>query len=337
MNSAIDRRKFVAISAAAAGLSALPFGARAGAAGHMIEWRGTCLGGVATLRLHHPDESAAKELVRQAVSEAHRLEDVFSLYREKSALCQLNRHGFLANPPGDLSDLLSACNQYWEITGGVFDPTVQALWRCYEKSFSTRGRAPTPAERSAALDLVGWSKVRFDRNRVVLARAGMGLTLNGIAQGYITDRILERLRAADIESCIVDMGEIGTLGSRPDGHPWEVAVEDADGKATEPLSLVDKAVATSGAYGFRFDAEASCNHLFIPQTGECAAPRRTISVVADAATAADALSTAFTLMSDEAIGIVLAGRGQTQAYAAEAGRLREVKSAPGVSRPGGRA
>ena len=141
MNAAIDRRKFIAISAAAAGLSALPFGARNNAAtGHLVEWRGTCLGAVATLRVHHPDESAARDLVRQAVAEADRLEDVFSLYREDSALCQLNRHGFWRLLRASCRICWSACNHYWEITGGVFDPTVQALWRCYAESFSTNGR-----------------------------------------------------------------------------------------------------------------------------------------------------------------------------------------------------
>jgi thiamine biosynthesis lipoprotein len=236
------------------------------------------------------------------VAEADRLEDTFSLYREDSALCQLNRHGVLASPPSELSDLLVACNHYWEITGGVFDPTVQALWRCYTQSFSTKGEAPTTAEKEAALELVGWRQVRFDRDRVVLTRPGMGVTLNGIAQGYITDRVLERLRSSGIESCLVDMGEIRTLGERADGHPWSVAIEDASGKTSSSLSVLNKAVATSGGYGFRFDAGGTCNHLFDPATGGCAVPSRTITVVSESATAADGLSTAFTLMHDDAIG-----------------------------------
>ena len=324
MTAAIDRRKFIAISAGAAGLSALPFGVRNSAARPVVEWRGTCLGSVATLRLHHPDVSAAKELVRQVVAEARRLEALFTLYREESALCQLNRHGVLANPPSELSDLLAACSHYWEITGGVFDPTVQALWRCYAESFSTQKRAPTPAERTAALELVGWSKVRFDRDRVVLARPGMGLTFNGIAQGYITDCVIERLRASGIDSCIVDMGEVRTLGENANGDPWSVAIEDASGNRSAPISVLNKAVATSGAYGFRFDEQGACNHLFDPRTGECAKPLRTITVVAHTATTADALSTAFTLMTIEAIGPVLARAGRAQAYSVEAGEIKQI-------------
>ena len=325
MNAAIDRRKFIAISAAAAGLSALPFGTRINTAtGHLVEWRGTCLGAVSTLRVHHSDEFAANDLVRRAVAEADRLEDVFSLYREESALCQLNRHGVLAAPPSELSDLLVACNHYWEITGGVFDPTVQALWRCYAESFSTKGDAPTTAEREVALELVGWRQVRFDRDRVVLGRPGMSLTLNGIAQGYITDRVLEQLRSSGIASCLVDMGEIRTLGENANGHPWSVAIEDASGKTSTSISVLNKAVATSGAYGFRFDAQGTYNHLFDPMTGGCAPPSKTIAVIADTATTADALSTAFALMQDKAIGTALAQTTRTQAYSVAAGVMREI-------------
>jgi thiamine biosynthesis lipoprotein len=325
MKAAVDRRKFITISACASGLAALAGSARTSAeSGHTVEWRGICLGAVATLRIHHPHKATATALVHQVVGEADRLEDIFSLYREDSVLCRLNRHGALASPPTELVELLTACHRYWEITGGVFDPTVQALWRCHAESFAAKDAAPTAAEKGAALQLVGWPKVRFDRNRVTFARAGMGLTLNGVAQGYITDRLLERLRACGINSCLVDMGEIRTLGAKPDGQPWSVAIEDASGKPSTSISVLNKAVATSGADGFRFDARGTSNHLFDPTTGGCAAPSRTVTVIAERATDADALSTAFTLMQNDAVGAALTVLAGAQAYTVEAGNLREI-------------
>jgi thiamine biosynthesis lipoprotein len=323
--AALHRRKFIAISAAAAGLSALPFGTRSRAGpAHLVEWRGTFLGAVATLRVYDTDKSRADELVRRVAAEAHRLEAIFSLYQEGSVLSELNRHGVLANPPSELSELLFSCNHYWEVTGGMFDPTVQALWRCYVESFSTRGKGPTVGEREAALRLIGWQQVRFDRDRVVLGRRGMGLTLNGIAQGYVTDRIVADLRSSGIKSCLVDMGEIRTLGRKPDGEPWSVAIEDASEKTSVSMPVLNKAVATSGAYGFRFDAQGQCNHLFDPRTGLCAGPSKTITVVSDSATAADALSTAFTLMEDGAVSTALALAPGTRAYSIELGKMREI-------------
>lgn len=329
MKRKIGRRKFLAISAAAAGLAVVPFGApRKAAAERLAEWRGISLGSVATIRIHHPDKAAAEGLIRQVVAESRRLEQIFSLYREDSTLCELNRSGMLAAPPTELSDLLVACDRFWRLTGGAFDPTVQPLWRCYADHFAAvrdASQGPSVAKLEDAVKLVGWGNVRFDRNKVVLARRGMGLTLNGIAQGYITDRVVERLRASGIESCLVDMGEIRALGVRPDGRPWQIGVEDSQGKVSEPdILTVNKAFATSNAHGFQFDEQGHCNHLFNPTTGGCADPSRSVSVVADTATAADGLSTAFALISDQTIGSILTQTERVEVYVARQGAMHQI-------------
>ncbi len=127
----------------------------------------------------------------------------------------------------------------------------------------------------------------------------MALTLNGIAQGYITDRIVDLLRAGGIESSLVDMGEIRVLGARPDATPWRVGLANAvAGAQLSPavLEIVDKAVATSSPDGFRFDPAGHFGHLLDPRTGLSSARWRNVTVVAPDAATADALSTAFSLM-----------------------------------------
>jgi FAD:protein FMN transferase len=335
MREGIDRRRFIVVSAAVAGLGLVPFGTpKKSAAAHLVEWRGASLGAVATVRIHHTDQAAAQRLIRQVVGETRRLETVFSLYRQDSSLCELNRRGVLVSPPAELSDLLTLCDHFWRLTDGMFDPTVQPLWRCYAEHFAMNHKTsegPSAAKRKEALELVGWEKVRFDPDKVVFDRRGMGLTLNGIAQGYITDRVVELLRAAGIESCLVDMGEIRGLGSHPDGRPWEVAVEDPSGEVEEErsISIVNKAVATSGAAGFRFDEQGRCNHLFNPSTGTCAYPARTLTVVAPTAVAADALSTAFALMDEEGNKSVLTRSGGAQSYITTESGRRAITAARG--------
>jgi thiamine biosynthesis lipoprotein len=329
MERKIGRRRFLTISAAAAGLALVPFGApRRAAAGSLVEWHGISLGSVATIRIHHPDRAAAADLINQVVAESQRLEQIFSLYREDSTLCELNRNGVLLAPPAELSDLLASCDRFWRLTGGAFDPTVQPLWRCYADHFAVvrdASQGPSSAKIRDALDLVGWGKVRFDRDKVVFARRGMGLTLNGIAQGYITDRVVERLRACGIKNCLVDMGEIRALGARPDGQPWRIAIEGAQAEVSRfEILAMNRAVATSGAHGFQFDERGHCNHLFNPVTGTCAEPLRNVSVVADMATTADALSTAFALMNDEAISSTLVSTDDVKVLVSGAGDTWEL-------------
>jgi thiamine biosynthesis lipoprotein len=310
----LSRRRFIGITAAASGLSLLPLTGFGKAEADVVTWRGTAMGALASLRIHHYDRNAAERLVSQTVAEVRRLEQVFSLYRDDSAIVALNRQGVLVAPPAELVHLLAECRRYWELTDGLFDPTVQALWIVYRDHFSKPGadqRGPPRADVEAALAKVGFAHVASDTNRIVFGRRGMGLTLNGIAQGYVTDRVVDILRAENIAHSLVDMGEIRALGTRPDRHPWTVAVADADApdRPPETLNIVDQAVATSAASGFRFDPAGRCNHLFDPRSGRSASLHQSVTLVLPAATAADALSTACSLMPAHRIASVLQAAG----------------------------
>jgi thiamine biosynthesis lipoprotein len=315
----ITRRRMIQISAAAAGLSLVPMDRRLNAAAELVTWRGTALGAVATLQIHHPDRSIAQRLIECAIAEATRLEGLFSLYRPDSALVLLNRHGFLEAPAPDLVDLLAECRRYWELTRGAFDVTVQPLWSLYAGHFSQADAEPTgpPAEAVAdAVARVGFGNVLFNRDRITFAKKGMQLTLNGIAQGYMTDRVVDLLRAHGIGHTLVDMGETRCLDAHPSGRPWQVAIADPDrpGAVRDTLAITNRAVATSGAYGFQFDAAGRFNHLFDPHTGASAHAYGSVTVVADTATRADALSTALSLLPITEIDRVLADLGTGSAH-----------------------
>lgn len=317
MRDVISRRKMIALCAAAGGAALVPIGtpARAGSAS-VLEWTGVSLGSVSTIRLAHPDRRIGQKLLRRAVAEARRLEAIFSLYRDDTALSELNRSGVLVAPSTELVQLLSLCDDIWRLTEGAFDPTVQPIWRCYADHFAdahANPEGPSRQKLAEALDLVGWSGVSVSRDRIALARRGMGLTLNGIAQGYITDRVVDLLRQEGISSSLVDMGEIRTLGQHPDGRTWQAAVAAATPQH-RTLDLVDKAVATTGADGFRFNADGRCNHLFNPATGRCAGPAVSLTVVAPTAAAADALSTAFAFMDHARARRVLDRAPDTQLH-----------------------
>ncbi|MFX4396911.1 FAD:protein FMN transferase, partial [Acinetobacter baumannii] len=75
------------------------------------------------------------------------------------------------------------------------------------------------------------------------------------------------------------------------------------------LPVVNLAVSTSGAYGFRFDPSGRFNHLFDSATGACGHLYRSVTTIAETATAADALSTAFSLMDQKRIHALMAPAG----------------------------
>jgi len=320
--SPLSRRRFIRISAAAAGLALVPIGRASRAGASLVAWHGTALGAEATMQIHHPDRDEAQRLIARSLTEVRRLERLFSLYQDDSALVELNRTGVMVSPAPELVELLEISARYAELTRGAFDPTVQPLWELYAKHFLRSGADPTgPSESAvrAVVARVGYRKLLVSGDRIAMPN-GTAVTLNGIAQGYITDKVVDLLRAGGIEHSLVDMGETRVIGTRPDGLSWDVGIADPDEptRIAAMLPLVDRAVATSGAYGFRFDPTGRFNHLFNPATGACACLYGSVTTVADRATAADALSTAFSLMPRDRIQSVMRSVGIQMVYLIDA-------------------
>ncbi len=295
------RRRFIGIVAASSALALVPsFLRRAHAAIAPTCWQGVALGADAELRLYHPDRQAAEQLIERALQELRRLESVFSLYRHDSALSILNRQGYLADPPSDLVRLLSESRHYAELTGGLFDPSVQPLWRAYADHFAQPGASadgPAPADIARALQRVSYRRIEVDPQRIRL-QPSMALTLNGIAQGYITDRVTDLFRSAGLERALVDMGEIRGLDDSANATGWRVGLADpmAPAQILAQVPVSNQALATSGGYGTPLDAAGRYSHLFDPHSGRARPLYRSVSVMASTATAADALSTAFSNM-----------------------------------------
>ena len=295
----LARRRFIAISAAAAGLPLLP--ARASGFADVHVWRGTALGADAVLQIHHPDAAAAEGLITMALAEVERLERIFSLYRPGSAITRLNRDGALAAPPADLVALLSRSIEFGRLTDGAFDVTVQPLWQLYADYFLQPDADPAGPDRATVehvLSRIDYRAISVEPALIQFGRPGMAVTLNGIAQGYVTDRVVDLLRREGIKNSLVDIGELRALGPRPDGTPWQVGIEDPRdlSQIAERVPLDGKAIATSGGYGLRFDAAGTFNHLLDPHSGRSAHDVLAISVIANTAVVADAMSTAFSIM-----------------------------------------
>lgn len=279
----IHRRRFIQISAAAFVLQA------PAKAAEVYRWQGMALGARASIRLAHPD---AASIVARAQAEITRLESIFSLYRPGSAIVRLNGSGRLENPPFELLECLSLAGTVHHATEGRFDPTVQNLWQAHA-SAAAEGRSLTDAERAEALLLTGWDGVTLSADAITL-RPGMAITLNGIAQGYIADRIAASLRDEGLTDLLIDTGELHAVGGNPNGGSWPVTLAGS-GLGHE---LREAALATSSPTGTVLDAKGRVGHILDPFTGRPVPPIwKAVTVTAPSAALSDALSTAACLCS----------------------------------------
>jgi FAD:protein FMN transferase len=296
----LARRRTITIMGALAGIPFLASDRRAPAQEALYQWNGTSLGSPSRLLLYHRSRATAERVVALCTAEIERLERIFALYRDDSEVACLNRDGKIAAPSHDLLLVLSECGRLSALSGGAFDVTVQPLWDVYAKHFFGRQtpspEGPDPRAVAAALALVNWKDIEFSGRQVALARAGMGLTVNGIAQGYVTDRIIGILRDNGFDRVLSDFGrsEICVIGRHPDDQPWKVSLADPRQPEKSPLvmDLVQGSLCTSGGYGTKFEATGKYHHLFDTATGASSGHYIATSIFASSAIVADALSTA---------------------------------------------
>lgn len=268
------RRRFLCIAAAfAAGPVATP--ARALPA----SWSGRGFGGDISIRLDGPPDVTGPALAAARAVLA-RAEALFSLHDPGSALSRLNARGRLSPVPSDLADILALSDRLHAATGGLFDPTVQPLWRALA----------TGGDTAAARALVGWDRVRRDNDAVQLA-PGQALTLNGIAQGHATDMVTQVLASHGLTRALVNIGEYRALGG-----PWRLGLSDPAQGLVGTRALTSGAIATSSPA-----ATLVGGHAHILHPAGLPPAWSTVSVEAPSAALADGLSTALCLADSAAI------------------------------------
>lgn len=333
-SNALSRRRVIRIVAAATGIGLA--GAAVVLSRRMSEpvtslhrWRGTALGADATMLVDMPDTARADRLLGLALAEIERLERNYSLYRPDSALVRLNAEGRLRNPPAELVVLLDRARQWGALSDGAFDVTVQPLWQLYRDHFATPGadpRGPDEATVEAARALVDFNAVDVSAKEIAFARPGMAVTLNGIAQGEITDRVADLLRAEGLEHALIELGEFRALSSHPAGRPWNVGVKDPhrNDAVLAKVPLTDRAIATSATTGTQFDSRGRYHHLFDPNAGRPSRGLVSASVVARRAMDADAFSTALLASPEPLAPSAVAHLGIEQVLTVDAeGDLKE--------------
>ncbi|MCK0151169.1 FAD:protein FMN transferase [Marivita sp. S6314] len=269
----MQRRRFLALSAAFVCAPTL---------GRADTWSGRALGADVSVTLHGPPE-----LTQRALADVPRLlvnfEQSFSLFQPTSSLSKLNMMGRLRQPNALMRTLMARADQAYRLTGGVFDPTVQPVWDAM-----ARGR-DTARARAA----IGWHRVRSSDDMIEL-QTGQSLTFNGIAQGFATDVMRLLLAQHGATEALINIGEQAAMGG-----PFTLGVVDPEHGQIGTRDLNDRAIATSSPGALRFGAHS---HLLSPK-GD-AARWSTVSIEAQSATLADALSTAAVFMTrDELRGL----------------------------------
>ena len=245
-----------------------------------------------------------------------------SHWSDASDLGRFNRAepGSWHSLPAAFCEVLGFAMHVSQASGGAYDPCAGALVNLW--GFGPRERYDEPGFLPPKDDTLALLLSQRQRRRLQLdlparrARqpGGLQLDLSAVAKGYGVDRLARYLDSQGIDHYLVEVGgELRGAGSKPDGQPWWVMLEQVDGAdaAKHPpellLALHGLSVATSGDYRRFFqDGTVRFSHTIDPRSGMPIANQlASVTVVHQQCMAADAWSTALTVLGPDA-GMALA-------------------------------
>jgi thiamine biosynthesis lipoprotein len=212
------------------------------------------------------------------------LESQWSVMKEDSIISKLNR-GENVELDAEQQALLDKAEALSKRTGGAFDPklySVSAAWGFFDGD----GRVPTEAQIAQALAEKKWD-------------------LGAVVKGYAGQECVRMLQELGCHRALLNLGgNIQTFGSKADGSPWRIGIQDPD-NSTGNLGILEvegtMSIVTSGDYQRYFTADGKdYHHIMDPQTGRPAdSGLRSVTVLCRDGMTADALSTALFVMGLE--------------------------------------
>ena len=250
-----------------------------------------------SIRIYGGNDELLKEIEEQVRS----IEDQVSVTGIDSAVYRLGQTG-KAYITQDTYELIKKTLAVCEETDGALDISVYPIVR--EWGFTVgHYHVPNDSVISELLQKVDFRDIDLSANMISVPK-GMEIDLGSVTKGYTADRLSEMIRQAGVTSAVIDLGgNIQTVGNRPDGSPWRIAIKAPDGDALLGiLTVTDEAVVTSGGYE-RFFEDDEGNiwwHIMDPSTGYPAQNGIvSATVVGKAGFRCDALSTALFVMGTE--------------------------------------
>lgn len=245
-----------------------------------------------------------------ALEEVERIEHLLSHYLPESEVSYINAHA--AREPvrmhPEVFELIARAVRMSEETGGAFDITVMPLVRCWG-FFTGIGQVPDSQTLAEALARVGFSHLRVCEEDLSIAfdLPGVEVQMGAIGKGYAVDRAVEVLRAAGVRSAMVRGGQssVRAFGALPDAGGWQINLPHPlePERSLARLILRDRALSTSSSVEQYFERNGRrYGHILDPRSGQPVLNELVaVSVLAEEATVADALSTAFFVLGEAGI------------------------------------
>lgn len=246
------------------------------------------------------DDAYTGQAALAAFDELDRIEQNLSRFVENSDISLINN--LPAGQPLKLGldafGCLMLSAKIYEETGGAFDITIGSLLDCWLTEDQTL-RKPSGRDLSFACQHTGMSLLALDEaeHTITLSTAPVQIDLGGVGKGYAVDRMAKLLGDWSIDTALINAGfsSVRSLGAPARAKGWPVTLTDPRNRSRilARLYLRDQALSGSGLQ--------KGPHIIDPRTAMPVEDKRAAWALAPDAATADALSTAFMVMSPDEI------------------------------------
>ncbi|HIP64198.1 MAG TPA: FAD:protein FMN transferase [Deltaproteobacteria bacterium] len=262
---------------------------------------GTAMGTSVSITAIHPSRDEAEKAIWLAFEEIDRLQGMLTHHDPCSPIGKLNTAGRLEHVPLEVKEVISGSLDYHRETGGAFDITIKPLLDLYKNGFGDN-KQPINHEIEQALKLVDANRVYFRDGALEYGLGEMAITLDGIAKGYIVDKVSEVLMKNGVSNHLINAGgDIRVSGTAEKNRPWNIAIQDPDKSAEYPdvVRMNAGGIATSGNYEIFFDQEKLHHHIIDSRSGSSPLSLAGVTVIAPTVMDADALATSVFVMGPQ--------------------------------------
>lgn len=253
--------------------------------------------------------------IKGLLKEYHQLYNIYNRYEGVTNLCSVNdvyedEHKECVVDK-KIIDLLLYAKELYNITEGKMNVamgSVLSIWHDYRTDGINN---PETAKLPPMDKLIEASHhtninniiINKEASTVYLKDSKMSLDVGAIAKGYATEQIALYLEEKGIEGYLLNIGgNVRCVGSKPDGKPWSVGIENPESNEDyiAYLKLSDMSIVTSGNYQRYYVVDGkNYHHIINPDTLMPASYFRSVSVLCKDSGKADALSTALFNMTYE--------------------------------------
>lgn len=256
------------------------------------------MGSAFELGVVETNESRARQLLEEGITEIQRIEDLLTEFKPDSFTSQINRNAGLKNVPvtKEVLNLFERCASISKLTQGYFDISVGPLKKLYRFK-NTEFQLPEKKAIRKTLQKIGYQNIVLDSESqsVGLKKEGMYVSFAAIGKGYAADAVKKMWQEKGVVGGYINAsGDLTAFGHNEKGEQWKIGIADPDtpNHVLFYIPLKNASVATSGDYEQHFTHNGQrYSHNINPKTGMPVKHLKSVSVFSPSAELSDALAT----------------------------------------------